>query len=76
MIGGACSCKEIEQMLSEFLNEARSIVGGSGKKSSGKKRAPSERTPRQEFMSQCMTSPKKGGQGKGMAICAAEWKQK
>ena len=72
MIGGACSCQEIENMLKEILGELRS----SGGRSSRKKKLPGERTPRQQFMSECMTSPAKGGQGKGMAVCASDWKQK
>jgi len=69
MIGGACSCKEIEAMLREILGALK--ISGRGIK----KGAPRERTPRQEFMSDCMRSPEKGGQGKGMAECATNWKQ-
>lgn len=70
-IGGACSCKEIEAMLQEILSALR--APGKGDR---RRQTTGERTPRQQFMSDCMRSPAKGGQGKGMAVCASEWKEK
>lgn len=69
-IGGACSCQEIERMLGEILSTLKMPGNKRRRQTTG------ERTPRQQFMSDCMRSPEKGGQGKGMAICASDWKQK
>lgn len=38
-----------------------------------KKREPTERG---KFMGECMRSAEKGGRGKDMASCSAEWKEK
>lgn len=35
-----------------------------------------KKTPRQEFMSSCMRSPAKGGEGKDMSTCSTEWREK
>ena len=67
MIGGACSCQEIERMLQDFLAEFGSIAGGSGKRSSGKKRAPSAYN---RFIGECTSGGKKT-----MKECAVDWKQ-
>ena len=75
MIGGVCSCQEIERIIDEKLQQFLAS-GMVPKGTARKKREPSERTPRQQFMSDCMRSPEKGGQGKGMAVCAQNWKQK
>ena len=68
-IGGCCSCQEIERMIEQklqlYLSKGTGVKGAPRKK-----RAPSERTPRQQCMSDCMRSPEKGGQGKSMAECA------
>jgi hypothetical protein len=37
---------------------------------------PRKKTPRQDFMSLCMRSPTKGGQGKDMSTCSIEWREK
>lgn len=37
---------------------------------------PHKKTPRQEFMSFCMRSPAKGGEGKDMSTCSTGWRQK
>ena len=66
MIGGACSCQEIERMLKEFLGEVHSIVGGS-KRSTGKKRAPSQYNL---FIGSCMKE-----EGNDMKTCARLYKE-
>ncbi len=66
-IGGCCSCQDIERMIEEKLQLYLS--------KGDRRRGPRAKTPRQEFMSQCMRSPEKGGQGKSMAECSQDWQQ-
>lgn len=41
-----------------------------------KEKVKREPTERNLFMGACMRSAEKGGQGKGMALCSTEWKEK
>lgn len=41
-----------------------------------KEKVKREPTERNIFMGECMRSAEKGGQGKGMASCSVEWKEK
>lgn len=66
MIGGACSCQEIERMLQDFLNEV-SAMGIGTSKGARKKRAPSAYNL---FIKECTAGGKKT-----LAECAPEWKK-
>lgn len=61
----------LEAMLDEMINKKCDCEKkGKRKKTDGEKK---ERTPRQEFMSNCMTGKEKGGQGKTMKDCVIDW---